>query len=136
MSVTLPYRGIVPPLHRRLQGNLAAGADLSSGTSKSEVICIAGCARVRAYVQASIAGTLKLQFVQPVASDGAIDGSGAIDVTKVTAYTSSKPADIPVTANTEAEIHADVYGEAFVMVTFAYTATGSATLTFCDMSAV
>lgn len=136
MSVTLPYRGIVPPFHRPFTGALAAGADLSTGTSVSEVVCVSGTARVRVHLTASIAGTLKLAFIRPIGSDGAIDGNNAVDATKVTAYTAGNPADIPVSAATGAEIHADCYGESYVLVTFAYTAAGGATITFADVSAV
>ena len=136
MSVTLPYRGILKSFHRPFTGALAAGASLASGTSVSEVVCVAGCARVRVHLKASLGGTLSLAFVRPIASDGAIDGNGNVDASKVTAYTSGNPTDVTVTADTGAEIHADIYGESYALVTYTYTATASKSITYADVSAV
>lgn len=135
MSQTLPYRGVLKGFHRPFTGALAAGASLASGTSVSEVVCVAGCARIKVRLQASLGGTLSLAFVRPIGSDGTIGGDGEIDVSKLTAYTSGNPTDVTVTADTEAEIHADIYGESYALVTYTYTATSGKSITFCDVSA-
>lgn len=103
----------------RCKGVLAASAAVVNATPVSEYVQVAGSARVRARIKTSGAGTLDLTF-----------GFFVNDV--FTAYATGNPAQVAVSAATEAKIESDTYGESWCKVTFTPSANG--TVTFCDVS--
>lgn len=107
---------------RRLTGNLAVGAATANTVAISEDVPIAGAAKVKARIKVTNTGTLDMTF-------GFYNPAGVF-----TAYTTGNPTQVAVSANTEAQISSDTYGEDYVRVTFTGTATGA--ITYCDVSQV
>jgi|SRR6185312_3908722 len=116
-----------PP--RRLIGALKAGAVCVASTAMSEYVAIPNKGDVRVRIKASVGGTISLHYMGP-----------DVDVTAGTGteYSTGNPADVTVTADTEAMVDtgkdtdAHPMGEGYVKIT--YTPSGSGTITFCDVS--
>jgi len=117
-----------PP--RRFIGALKAGAACVNATAISEYVAIPNKGDIRVRLKASVGGTLSLHYMGP---DLDIERGVA-----GTEYTTANPADVTVTANTEAVIDTGTgtdthpMGEGYCKVIF--TPSGSGTITFCDVS--
>lgn len=125
----------IPRPSRRLTGNLAAGTATSNGGILWECVPVRGSARVKVRIKTSAnGGTLDLIFVGP---DFHSDQAAATAFASLngTLYTTGNPAQVAVTAGTEAQISADCYGESYVVVKFTGT-VGVGAITYCDISQV
>lgn len=102
-------------------GPFADGAALVANTAISQHVVLAGVARWRLRLRSTAAGTLAVRYARADAAN--------------TLYTAAQPADVAVTANTEATLAVpEHYGEGVALVTFTPSAAGN--LTYCDLSTV
>lgn len=109
----LPHRSL-------LDANDPTAATLASGVAKSWVVPIAGSPRARLKWLSTCAGTLAFALLRP-------DGR--------TAYTTGNPANVVITAGTEADAIIDpLYGEGRLRITFTPSANG--TVTYIDFCAL
>lgn len=123
----------IPRPQRRLTGALATGAATSNGGILYEVVPVRGSARFRCRIKtAGNGGTLDLVFVGPDFDTAQTVAYGSL---AGTLYTTGNPAQVAVTAGTEATITTDCYGEGFLLVKFTGSG-GAGTITFCDVSQV
>lgn len=124
----------IPRPHRRLSGALAEGAVIANATDYSEIIQVAGAAKLRINAKTVTAGgTLKGAFVRPYATDEtAIDAKGVIAPAKTTAYDSGNPANVTLTAGTSNHMDVDLHGESYFKVTI--TGGGAGTIGFVDIA--
>jgi hypothetical protein len=102
----------------RLTQGLAVAASLSNGVAVDEYVAVSGSARVRARIKATAAGALDMTF-------------GYFKDDAFTAYTTGNPTQVAVSANTEAKIESDTYGEAYVRIRYTPSANGA--VTFADV---
>jgi ABC-type phosphate/phosphonate transport system substrate-binding protein len=112
---------------------LAVGAALTNGQNHYKTFPVSGSARVRVRFQATKGGTLKLRFVAPDFDVNLADATHAL--ANGTEYSTGAPDDVAVSADTEAMIEADCYGEAYVRVNYVPSTTGGV-VTYCDISQV
>lgn len=109
----------------RVSGDLAVGASLSNGVVVDEIVPIAGSARLRVRFKASAAGALDVVLMGPNTNTDTEGG---------TQYSTGNPTQVAVSANTEAKIDVDLYGESWALIK--YTPSGSGTITYVDVSQV
>lgn len=96
---------------------LASGRSVTNATEYKTLVPIAGARFFRGRLKATVAGTLRAFLLL---ADG------------VTRAATGNPADVPVTANTEAKIDIDdLHGEGFLELSFTPSATG--TLNYADV---
>lgn len=102
-----------PRIYRNLGGELAPGATVASGATVGVLVPIFGYEEVRIRLKTtSGAGTLKATFIRP-------DGDGAFPDDGTHRHTTGNPADVSVSAATEAMMEvSDLRGEAYLLVEY------------------
>jgi len=106
------------PAQRRAAHVLWEGDALASGVPITAYLPLSGAQNVRVRFKASVAGTLKAEYVRPLGAR--------------TVYAVSQPDAATIVAATEAVLDIDAsLGEAEALLTFTPSDTG--TVTFCDV---
>lgn len=119
-----------PRLLRRLAGALAPGTATSVGGILYEVVPCYGAAKMRVRIKtAANGGTLDTVFVGP---DFDFTQTVAFASLVGTLYTTGNPAQVAVSAGTEAMIDATCVGEGYLIVKFTGT-VGAGTITYVDV---
>lgn len=117
---------------KRLAGNLAAAAAFVNTNILYEIVPVFGAAGVNARIKtAGAGGTIDIVFVGPDfdQNQAAATAYAALTGTK---YTTGNPTQVAVVAGTEALIQSDCIGDGYAIIKF--TATGTGTITYCDVS--
>lgn len=129
-TATANYKPLI-----RCKGQLAPGTVTSNGGILYEIHQIGNCLRYRARIKtAGNGGTLDAFFIGPdVDIDQLIKNLTAFGSIPGTIYATGGPAQVPVTAGTEAQIFADCYGEGYILLKFTGT-VGPGTIAFCDVA--
>lgn len=117
-----PHRDLI---HSSLIGQLAAGASVLTGVAARAVANFAGGVRARIRLKATVAGTLDLKYLRP-----AQPSPFPTDLSTLLVY-DVNPAQVAVTANVEAVMDMDLYGEQGGVVVF--TPSGNGTITWADV---
>lgn len=102
--------------HREIAGALAAGAALTNGTPVVQTVSTGGAKTGTLRFLATAGGTLAFAWMRPVGD---------------TAYPTGNPANVAVTADTEAVVALTVAGHGILRVTFTPSANG--TITHADV---
>lgn len=133
-------RSTTAALYPGLQGSLVPGSTggaVTNGTTYRECIAIAGASQVTARLKTATAvGTLTITPIRLLAANDPNDQGiylpdGTIDTTKIQKYGTGATTPVSVAAGTEVTATLTPCGEAYCVVEFAVTTSG--TLLYCDV---